>query len=140
MGTTLRSKLSEKNPYWIEKHRYYELKHFCLQYPYWRRARETITYLCAQASKPVVYRTQTGNTDDPTASVAEAKLFYTNRIELIERVCRQTDPVIGEYILEGVTQGISYDILNARRSVPCSKDTYYDLYRKFFWLLSKERG
>ena len=33
MGTTLRAELSEKNPYWIEKHRYYELKHFCLQYP-----------------------------------------------------------------------------------------------------------
>ena len=32
MGTTLRAELSEKNPYWIEKHRYYELKHFCLQY------------------------------------------------------------------------------------------------------------
>ncbi len=28
MGTTLRAELSEKNPYWIEKHRYYELKHF----------------------------------------------------------------------------------------------------------------
>lgn len=28
MGTTIRPELSEKNPYWIEKHRYYELKHF----------------------------------------------------------------------------------------------------------------
>lgn len=27
MGTTLRAELSEKNPYWIEKHRYYELQH-----------------------------------------------------------------------------------------------------------------
>lgn len=26
MGTTLRAELSEKNPYWIEKHRYYELQ------------------------------------------------------------------------------------------------------------------
>ena len=24
MGTTIRPELSEKNPYWIEKHRYYE--------------------------------------------------------------------------------------------------------------------
>lgn len=32
MGTTIRPELSEKNPYWIERHRYYELKHFCLQY------------------------------------------------------------------------------------------------------------
>ena len=26
MGTTIRPELSEKNPYWIERHRYYELK------------------------------------------------------------------------------------------------------------------
>lgn len=36
MGTTIRPELSEKNPYWIERHRYYELKHFCLQYPIWK--------------------------------------------------------------------------------------------------------
>lgn len=38
MGTTIRPELSEKNPYWIERHRYYELKHFCLQYPIWKKA------------------------------------------------------------------------------------------------------
>lgn len=27
MATTIRPELSEKNPYWIERHRYYELKH-----------------------------------------------------------------------------------------------------------------
>lgn len=32
MSTTIRPEVSEKNQYWIEKHRYYELKHFCLQY------------------------------------------------------------------------------------------------------------
>lgn len=30
--------LSERNPYYISKHRYYELKHFCLQYPEWEEA------------------------------------------------------------------------------------------------------
>ena len=38
MATTIRPELSEKNPYWIERHRYYELKHFCLQYPIWKKA------------------------------------------------------------------------------------------------------
>lgn len=28
MSTTIRPELSEKNQYWIDKHRYYELKHF----------------------------------------------------------------------------------------------------------------
>lgn len=30
MGTDIRATISTKNRYWIEKHRYYELKHFCL--------------------------------------------------------------------------------------------------------------
>ena len=38
MATVLRSELSSKNKYYIDKHRYYELKHFCLQYPEWKRA------------------------------------------------------------------------------------------------------
>lgn len=38
MGTNIRPELSNKSPYWIERHRYYELKHFCLQYPIWKRA------------------------------------------------------------------------------------------------------
>lgn len=37
MGTNIRPELSNKSPYWIERHRYYELKHFCLQYPIWKR-------------------------------------------------------------------------------------------------------
>ena len=32
----MKSELSKRNPYWIEKHRYYELRHFCLQYPIWK--------------------------------------------------------------------------------------------------------
>lgn len=47
---------------------------------------------------------------------------------------------VGIYILNGVTEGWSYDILKARLGIPCCKDTYYELYRRFFWLLNKERG
>lgn len=32
MTTKIRADISRKNPYWLERHRYYELKHFCLQY------------------------------------------------------------------------------------------------------------
>ena len=38
MGTNIRPEISERNPYWISKHRYYELKHFCLQYNGWASA------------------------------------------------------------------------------------------------------
>lgn len=50
MATVIRAELSKNNKYWISKHRYYELKHFCLQYPEWQKEhsptkRELITLI-----------------------------------------------------------------------------------------------
>ena len=129
---------TKNNPYWINRHRYYELKHFCLQYPIWKKARAAIDGMIDHKLE-IALHSQTGNVSDPTATAADARLFYTTRIEMLEKAAMDTDPVIGVYILKGVTEGISYDILNARSQVPCCKDTYYDLYRRFFWLLSRER-
>lgn len=48
MSTTIHPELSKKNEYWIEKHRYYELKHFCLQYPIWKEAYQSLDGLEAR--------------------------------------------------------------------------------------------
>lgn len=136
MSTTTRPELSEKNPYWIEKHRYYELKHFCLQYPIWKKAREALSGFNPRSMNAVVF---TGGFGDPTAKCAEARAFYSERMELLEKVAIETDEKLGGYILKAVTQGISYDILRAREEVPCCKDTYYQLYRRFFWILNRAR-
>lgn len=37
MSTAIRPELSKSSKYWIDRHRYYELKHFCLQYPIWKK-------------------------------------------------------------------------------------------------------
>lgn len=137
MGTTLRAKLSENNPYYIDKHRYYELKHFCLQYPDWKK-----TYSLFDGYEPVQngLGIVTSNINDTTAKYGIAREYYSRRIEMVERTTRNTDKVLAPYILQGVTEGYSYDILKARLDIPCCKDTYYELYRRFFWLLDIERG
>lgn len=138
MSTVTRPELSEKNKFWIEKHRYYELKHFCLQYPIWKKARAALTGL---ASRPQdLERYFSGKHSDPTAKCAEARLFYTERMELVENAARATDETLAVYILMGVTDGLSYDHLRATYDIPCCKEVYYRLYRKFFWLLNKTRG
>ena len=58
MGTTIRPELSEKNPYWIEKHRYYELKHFCLQYPIWKKAYLALDGLAKRPTDLVLFSGQ----------------------------------------------------------------------------------
>jgi hypothetical protein len=35
--------------------------------------------------------------------------------------------------------GFTYDKLNARLCVPCSRKEFYELYRRFFYILDKER-
>ena len=139
MGTTIRPELSEKNPYWIEKHRYYELKHFCLQYPIWKKAYLALNGLSKRPTDLVLFSSQQ-HLGDPTAKCAEARIFYSDRMELVKLVAEETDAVLGSYILQAVTNGISYDCLKARLDIPCCKDVYYDLYRRFFWLLNKKRG
>ncbi len=139
MGTTIRPVLSEKNPYWLEKHRYYELKHFCLQYPIWKKLYSSLETGNIRSVDLMMYTAGDKNPSDPTAKCAMAKVFYSERMNMIERVAQETDSMLGNYVLKAVTEGWSYDILKARLEIPCCKDVYYDLYRRFFWLLSKER-
>ena len=139
MGTNIRPETSEKNPYWIDRHRYYELKHFCMQYPEWKKAyAELMTPKTRPIDSPTVSRSNT--ISDPVQACVESRLYFAKRIELIERAARDTDPVIGVYILRGVISGYSYECMKARLDIPCCKDTYYELYRRFFWLLHKARN
>lgn len=139
MGNVIRAEVSENNPYWIEKHRYYELKHFCLQYPIQKKVYASLDGLSGHSTNftTMVVSSTLG---DPTARIGIAKTYYSDRIKMIERTVMQTDSSLGIYILQGVTEGWSYDIIKARLEIPCCKDTYYELYRRFFWLLNKERG
>lgn len=138
MGTKIRPELSQKNKYWVERHRYYELKHFCLQYPLWKKA-----YFALDGfnNKPMESESvsKTNVCSDPTAKCAIAKAFYSERIGMVERVALEADSELADYILEAVTKGVSFDYLKARLEIPCCKDTYYDRYRRFFWLLNNER-
>ena len=138
MSTKVRSKLQKSNKYCISQHRYYELKHFCLQYPIWKK---TLSALggCKYGRSDISVTRPDGSVSDPTADFAEEKIFYSERISMIERTADQTDHELSDYILKGVTEGVSYEHLKAKLNIPCCREKYYELYRRFFYLLSIER-
>ena len=139
MSTVIRAEISEKNKYWIDKHRHYELKHFCLQYPEWKRAYATFDDCSLPLS--MVDRIPTSNLPgDPTAKRALMKAQYSEKIDLIERVAKDTDRYLYDYIIKAVTENLSYTYLKAKLGIPCGRDMYYDRYRRFFWLLSEARN
>ena len=139
MPTTIRPEISVKSKYWIEKHRYYELKHFCLQYPIWKKAYTGLDGLSKTPEDLKIF-VKTGNVSDPTAKCAEMKLYYRDRMDMVEQVAKETDLGLWDYIFKGVTEGLSYDLLRVKSDIPCCKDVYYNLYRRFFWILNKVRG
>ena len=105
MSTSIRPELSPKNCYWIEKHRYYELKHFCLQYPTWRRKYNSL--ICYPSSWPkLVPPTKTNVISDPVTMFVDERLFYANRMDMLERVAKETDEKLASYILKAITEGI----------------------------------
>lgn len=71
--------------------------------------------------------------------MAMARAFYSSRVDLLEHCLGELEPAIAPYILRGVTEGHSYEALRIK-GCPCCKDTYYNNYRKFFWILSRERA
>ena len=138
MATNIRPKLSAKNKYWIEKHRYYELKHFCLQYLMWKRTYAAIDELSIQTSR-LEQTISSSSPSDLTAKYAIRKAYYSEKIELIEQIARAADEDLYDYILKAVTEGLSYTYLKTKLEIPCGRDMYYDRYRKFFWLLNDAR-
>lgn len=139
MSTVIRPEISRDNKYWINKHRYYELKHFCLQYPAWKKT--ILNVYKTNTSTSIIEQVPSTNIpSDPTSKLAISNLYYLDKIKLIENIVKETDKCLSYYILRGVTEGLSYTYLKTRLDIPCSRDTYYDRYRKFFWLLSQERN
>lgn len=137
MGTVIRPDISQKNKYWIDKHRHYELKHFCLQYPEWKKTYNSSPNISSSTTNEV---SRSNIHSDPTFKEVMRKKRYLERIELIEQIAREADNNLHSYILKGVTEGLSYTHLKHRLDIPCSKDTYYDRYRRFFWLLDQTRN
>lgn len=132
MATLIRPEISEKSKYWISKHRHYELKHFCLQYPAWKKVCTNLDECgVSTSSLDLVPSGAADNSSDTTARLAVKKAYYSRRIDLIEKAAKEADEYLHTYILKAVTEELSYTYLKSRLNIPCSRDTYYDRYRKF---------
>lgn len=51
MATTIRPEIDRRSKWHISKHRYYELKHFCLQWHEWRDGADTYRTIVRDACK-----------------------------------------------------------------------------------------
>lgn len=136
MSTNQVAEVSKANKYHISKHRMYELRHYVQQYPDWIAL---LRYSIRPSTSDPIKQVDCRGGDDPTADIVEYRDKLLRHTAIVEAAAKETDFVIGPLILKGVCEGWGYDKLSARYTVPCCKDAYYKLYRRFFWILDKKR-
>lgn len=122
--------------YSISRHRYRELKEFCLQY---EEKKADLQQLYTQSSVPPEVAVMGGQSGKPTEQKAMRALKLKNEIELIdsciEKACGNDIGVI-KALRKSVLLGYKYYELGI---VPCGRNQFYLYRRKFFFLLDKNK-
>lgn len=76
---------------------------------------------------------------DKTASLAIKRAELSAKCKLIEQTAEETDKMLKDYILAAVTnEGYTYNYLSTVKGMPCGRNLFYKLRKKFYYLLSKK--
>lgn len=139
MSNKQRPELSMRSPWYVGKHRYYELVHFCRQYPLWRRELVLLDGYKPRNNweiSPGSYLT------DPTSTDGEKRALLSRKIDQVHRAVKQAtdNERLQKILLEGVVTGTGFPALKAKHDATwLGKDTYYEAFRRFFWELNRIR-
>ena len=139
MSTLVRSEISKRNENWISKNRYYELRHFCLQYKEWKNEYKNLEWSIQATRSNIKKNGCNHSVGDPTYSMALRLERLSGYVKLVSDTAFEADPEIADYLIKAVTEDRTYEYLKTIMDIPCGKSYYYKAYRKFFYLLSRER-
>lgn len=130
--------LSKKNPYYLPEARMLELKYFCRQYPIWQA--EYYNCIIVPGAVPEKEPVKHSLDASDVEKISEKREALKIKMDMVVDCSKRTDDTFGKYIFRGVTTGLSYDELWKRTTLPISRSSYYELLRKFYWLLDSMRG
>ena len=123
--------------YGISKNRFWELYYWCLQYGEWK---DELKYKTDTVrSMEITDMPISHSTWDVTQQLAIRRSMLEHNCQLIEQTAIEADPDIYQYLLKAVTEDVPYRYLDMIMNIPCSRNTYYDRRRKFYWLLSQKK-
>jgi hypothetical protein len=113
-----------KSEYVLSKHRFYELKHFCLQYPEWEKLYFTLDGWPEEINKVV---------GDTTSRDGIKRADLARNMDMVHDICRN---VCGDY----ADKVFKYVIFGSKPHLTASEMDFWYYYRKFFWELSRKRS
>lgn len=119
--------------YGISKAAYRELKYFCLQHNEKKQAVNNLLGLSGVCYTGVPSKSGPG---DPTGLTAQKIAVYENDIAMVENTAKEVSPELFSYIVYSVANDVPFD----RLGIPCGRRQFYEMRRKFFYLLFLKKG
>ncbi len=122
--------------FYISRHRYRELKAFCLQY---EEKKSELNQIYTSSSVSPEITVMGGIPGKPTEQKALRATQLKNDIELIEKCLKEAcgvDVGLYEPLKRNITLGVGFDGLGA---VSCGINQFYKKRKKFFFLLNFEK-
>lgn len=139
MSTTIRPEISKNKEYYIDRERFYELKHFCRQYPNWKKEYLNLRNEIVQNVKREGDIKTISGLSRKTEDLAVKMAYISEKIDLVDSIISDLDELLSKWIFLAVTEGFSYDYLRVKLGMKHSKGSFYNEFRKFFWILSEKR-
>nr|DAD88118.1 MAG TPA: hypothetical protein [Siphoviridae sp. ctpbb7] len=126
--------------YGISKHAFATAYSYCLQYREWQTeiADMTTTYRSPQVTG---MPTGSGGSSDATADAGMRIAELAGKVALIEDTARLATSgydAVYPYLLRYVTtEGCTFAMIR-QQGVPCGRTLFYELRRKFYYLMAKK--
>lgn len=123
--------------YGISGKRYKELCGFCEQYPDWiqKLKYKTDTVGSVEITDMPIYHSNS----DSTGNLAAERVTLQRKCELIEQTAIQASADLYQYIIKSVCYEVPVTYLIDCEELPCSRASFYDARRYFFYLLDQNK-
>lgn len=139
----VKPELSKKSPLYIDKHTFYSVYHFALQYPSWK---QKYAEMIGSATKGLDYDDMPHGTGvgDPTSRIAIRTYSLKSKINAVESIAHTAGKDLWRHLLYGVThEGVTYEYLRSGRNkelgkILCGRNQYYQMRRLFYYLLAEK--
>ena len=130
--------LSESNKYYLPKETFLTVIHYCRQYPQWCAELDALL----DGNRAIQYdkdSVQNSINPDPVFDAVVRRERIIQKKDLVDQVATKVTALHGDnmrrFLILGVCYGFTFNQLQ-QLGIPCGKDFYYALRRRFYYELA----
>lgn len=125
--------------YLIDKATYERLKTYCRGYSTWVEEYQELQDGKVFSGLHKLERSPVFS--DPTCNRGILMAERSYKINLVDEIIREVAdiPEFQNCLRLAITEGVTYRYMSLRMGLKIDKDTFFNAYRKFFWILSKKK-